>query len=132
MLGLSLAAQTYKSQSLEIIPGDITATDTVFQLDGDIGGTEWSLTIEADACDSVIFGIGGSNYETDPVTHVYAYDVVLKDTFVRAANLDTINGVDVQTETYTGTDFPYTVPLIRYYKHATASDTINIKLKNFR
>lgn len=125
---LFVGAQTYKSGSLQIVPGEIVTTDTIIKLtDRDVAGMDWSFTIESDACDSFIFAPGGSLYQINETTHVFDFDLIEKDTFVRAANLDTINGVAIETKSYYGTNYPFSVPHLRYYKHATASDTINVK-----
>lgn len=134
---LTIIAINVNSQliSLQVDSAGQVTSDSVYQFSSYlVSGYDWSLTIESDTCDSVIFSIGGSNYETNSVTHVYAFDPLTNypDTFVRAANLDTINGVAVETKTYSGTDFPHRNAAIRVYKHATFKDTVNFKLLFFR
>lgn len=120
-----------QSLSLAVDSAGQVASDSVYQFSKyDVSGQNWSLTIEADTCDSVIFSIGGSNYEINTLTHVFDFDALTgyPDTFVRAANYDTINGTPIETKSYYGSSFPFKNAAIRVYKHATFKDTANFKL----
>ena len=123
-----------QSLTLAVDSAGQTASDSVYQFTSSTLGKDWSLTFESDTCDSVIFSIGGSNYQINSTTHVYAFDPLTgyPDTFVRASNLDTINGVAVETNTYTGKNFPFKNAAIRVYKHATFKDTANFYLNFWR
>ena len=124
-----------QSISLQVDNAAQTASDSIYQVSTyNVSGLDWSLTIETDTCDSVIYSVGGSNYEINTLTHVFAFDALTgyPDTIARASQLDTINGVAVETKTVTGTNFPHRNVMLRHYKHATASDTVNYKFLFFR
>lgn len=136
LITLLITTLTYSQKlSLAVDSAGQVASDSIYQFSNyNVAGLDWSLTIESDTCDSVIFSIGGSNWELNTLTHVYTFDALTgyPDTFVRAANLDTINGTPIETKSYYGTNFPFVNPAIRFYKHATFKDTVNFKLLFFK